>query len=216
MWLRFVLLSSVETSRWIELDKHLVYPLIYYPCVPDLIFWCAIVWCIIEYAVHEFVNEVTCLCIWQHDLGCEGGYEAFWQWELPNFFFGGRLGISCFVFCGSPIILLVLPSDITIYFPFLPILVILGRGHIHSALDSISSLRLCFLHHTNLFPSGSDLSFLVCLKRDLAKPFGLPLVIPGRFLREELLARYFLRAVAKEMLVDLASCFCASQSPVDL
>ena len=136
MWLRLALLRSFGTSRWMKLDKHIAYPLIYHLCVPDLICWYAIIWCIIKCTVNDFLDQVIFLCILQHDLGCKGIIEAFWQWELPTFLFRGRFGISCFAFCGSPSLLILLPSGIPGCFPFLPLLVVMERRHIHSALES--------------------------------------------------------------------------------
>ena len=51
----------------------------------------------------------------------------------------------CFSFCGSQSILLVLPSGIPSCYPFLPLLVVVGRGHIHSALDFIFVLAAVIL-----------------------------------------------------------------------
>ena len=85
------------------------------------------------------------LFILQQDLGCKSSIEDFRQWELLNFFFEGRLGISCFEIFGSPNIMLVLPRSIPSCFSFLTLLVVVGHGNIHSVLEFIFFLAAVIL-----------------------------------------------------------------------
>ena len=97
---------------------------------------------------------MICLCIWKYNFSCEGGLKTFLQWYLPVFFFGWRLGISLFLFCGSPSLLLVLPSGIPGCFTFLSLLVVVSFGHIHSALESIFVLTSMLLAPHKLISFG--------------------------------------------------------------
>ena len=61
------------------------------------------------------------------------------------FYLRGRIGISGFAFFCIPSLIIFLLSGIPICFPFLPLRMVVGRGHIHSALDSISILEVVLL-----------------------------------------------------------------------
>ena len=143
-------------------------------------------------------------------LGLRGRSWVFSTMISYNIFSGGSLGIGCFAFCGSPILLISLLSGITIYFPLLSLLLVMGHGHIHSKLDSISVLAVVLLAPKNLFLSVLDFSFPVCSKVHLARPLGFLLVVPWVFLWAGLLDISFLMEVAKAMIVDLALFICAS------
>ena len=125
MWLRLVLLGFVGTIIWMELEKNLAYPLIYYLCVPDLIFLCSPVWCVIECTVRDFVDEVICHCVWQHDLGCKGGLESFKQWDIHTFPLGEGLALVALHFAAAQIFWF--PSK-RYYHLFSFIVTPLGRG----------------------------------------------------------------------------------------
>ena len=119
--------------------------MIYYLCVPGLIFLMR----------HNLMrHQIHCSWLFRrgdltqrqkNDLVCKGGLGVFQQWELPEFFFGGRLGIICFAFFSRQSLLLVLPGNITRCFPFLPLLVFVGCRHKHYALESIFILEAVLL-----------------------------------------------------------------------